>query len=1310
MSDINKSDIKLMQSQRLDDTDEGGGQMTANEVVDGEVNNLFPDISRLDRVYGRVSMRKAYLAVQTAARETYYGSHTIITEQAADPNVSVCFFSNEDWFDIREEARDRIEAYLVKGPQSQMSLWGDHYRGTSSLSYFTERDWPSPEVGDVLVIKDTDNEQYARIIDVSDETRDFFVGTTTYYKKIISITIGTQLAYDFSGEEVSQNWTHTDDDTKTYTTVAADASRYYGVATLTDAATAGELQIKVDDIQTNLVPSAASQTAITDAGVGTSISPLIQTQDEAATVTRSVSFNITTNSKLYIGEGIIPGSFQWSGGITLDDGNGTGNIYNGSTIVGSIAYDTGIITFGNPGITTSGTGVVTYIPACTITQVSQTGGIVIDTNNRGFVYTFSCDPIPKAGTLKVEYLASGKWYSMWDRGNGQILGSDDAIGSGSINMTTGSVSITLGAMPDVDSMVLFFWAKPSEYYDLSGETLPLEYRFTTNNPAVARNTFSIAWVADGLGTGPNGEYAVRDNGNADIVEAEFPYVPWIASTAYVLDDTRLPITRNGFLYRCTTAGTTDVSEPTWPAVVGQTVADGTAVWECMLVPVDTYWSIKSPETVVGYVRYATGEVYFSPPAVQPSATENFNIKYNYGDPTTETFFAPPRDGSGHINFDLNPAKMPFVPGTFRIEWHTDLVKYEVETRLDMTLDPTYIFIDDSSGNFDGDVNDGTSNWIKGTVNYTTGAVQFHPDRTSTFPIPQYDWKITAWLHPGVEESRVFTGVQYLPTLSEFPTDGSVVVSYVSVDGTNLDEYSGTLTPIYTIKEDKQGLEIIPGSLSVEMDGNYLLDGTDGKLYIHSDGVENTRTEVGSINYVNKTFSISSDSFQIGPGTIKYCSGTAAIEPMQSMVFRAPGAPITPGSAFIKGTTGEGRVVQGTTDFSGNIQGDGIQGHVDFNTGLCFISFGEWVLDDATAQAQDWYKASLNDGAGNIWKPFVVQASTILMNCVIESYLPLDAELLGLDPVRLPLDGKVPIFRDGYIIVIHHSKEEYMPYPLGTGSSLPDDYVGNVGRADVDLIEAYAVPTDVQISEGTQTVPMLITETDNYTYDLTTGDITFLSGFTYPIDSYGTLNQIIALSRIEDMALASDVQVTGHIAITSPLIHSYVANETLVSSVLPSADLQSRAYNEFEQESWTSEWSDERIGSKPLASYNFVDYPITVVNEPSIKERWLILFDSSTSVTIVGENFGVLAEGVSITTGNANIGGNNCIAIENRQFSGQYYFVIRCDGFGAGWASGNCIRFNQDAANFPLWFVRTTLQAPPTEPIDHYTIQIRGDSS
>jgi hypothetical protein len=40
---ITDQDIRLMASEVLADTSDGGGRMTGNEVVDGVSNNLFPD-------------------------------------------------------------------------------------------------------------------------------------------------------------------------------------------------------------------------------------------------------------------------------------------------------------------------------------------------------------------------------------------------------------------------------------------------------------------------------------------------------------------------------------------------------------------------------------------------------------------------------------------------------------------------------------------------------------------------------------------------------------------------------------------------------------------------------------------------------------------------------------------------------------------------------------------------------------------------------------------------------------------------------------------------------------------------------------------------------------------------------------------------------------------------------------------------------------------------------------------------------------------------------------------------------------------
>jgi len=81
---------------------------------------------------------------------------------------------------------------------------------------------------------------------------------------------------------------------------------------------------------------------------------------------------------------------------------------------------------------------------------------------------------------------------------------------------------------------------------------------------------------------------------------------WVASTAYSLGDYVLPTTPNGYYYKCTTAGTSDSSEPTWPATIGDTVNDNTAVWTCEAVT-STIPSQHEDLIVIGAAAFALTE-------------------------------------------------------------------------------------------------------------------------------------------------------------------------------------------------------------------------------------------------------------------------------------------------------------------------------------------------------------------------------------------------------------------------------------------------------------------------------------------------------------------------------------------------------------------------------------------------------------------------------------------------------------------------------------------------------------------------------
>lgn len=78
------------------------------------------------------------------------------------------------------------------------------------------------------------------------------------------------------------------------------------------------------------------------------------------------------------------------------------------------------------------------------------------------------------------------------------------------------------------------------------------------------------------------------------------------STAVTVGQTTVPAILNGHMYKCTTAGTTGSSEPTWPTGSGSTVTDGTAVWTEMtpdfLGNTSSLTSVEANYT--GYARVA----------------------------------------------------------------------------------------------------------------------------------------------------------------------------------------------------------------------------------------------------------------------------------------------------------------------------------------------------------------------------------------------------------------------------------------------------------------------------------------------------------------------------------------------------------------------------------------------------------------------------------------------------------------------------------------------------------------------------------
>lgn len=181
-SSINSGNIKIMRSQVLLDTTDGGGQMTAHEVADGQSNNLFPDTSELDRAYGRINLRKGFLSVQTADTDSLMGANVIVADVPQDEQVNVTLFTTKNWFDRRAAAQDHIERYMARSVVWAGHLLEKQLIGQRAIQLALRETDDVPKVDQCLCLVENEDtpmefEQYVRVTKVTTAMRMFSVGS-----------------------------------------------------------------------------------------------------------------------------------------------------------------------------------------------------------------------------------------------------------------------------------------------------------------------------------------------------------------------------------------------------------------------------------------------------------------------------------------------------------------------------------------------------------------------------------------------------------------------------------------------------------------------------------------------------------------------------------------------------------------------------------------------------------------------------------------------------------------------------------------------------------------------------------------------------------------------------------------------------------------------------------------------------------------------------------------------------------------------------------------------------------------------------
>ncbi len=1193
---ISATDIKMRQSQRLTDNPDGGGRMVQAEVVDGQMNNLFPDIGDEERTTGRATLRKMFVHVDTDGTDVLKDAIGVLLEPPSDPNVQVTMFATGSYSDVRQDARNRVESYITRGVESRYILLSNHFTGQMSVQFYCMKDAPSPDINDNLCLfvsasGYTPNEQYLRVKSVLQrETRTFYDDLGAFERDVIIIETVNALLFDFPGQEAAR-LSSVKPPTRVYETNVVEATSYHGVKRLTADAKPGDLKVQVDTPYATIVPTSTAETAVTDvlAGMGT-ISYVQAGPAGSLALSFSTDFAAGAGVTRFLGTPMVRSSVKvLAGGVELaDDGNGSLASAGTSPWSGSVDYQAGSITL----ISANAVGVaqisITATPAGAIAAQGFTDEITVTQNNQGYNWLFQIVPLPAPGTVVVDYRALGRWIRLQDNGQGQLVGKPGQ-GSGSVNYATGAVLLTAGALPDLDSSVITSWGTPVLAEARTGDVAiePPSLHFMLGNGGVVPGT---------------AVFTLRIGGN----------------NTQVTDDG-----------------------------AGRLLIAG---------------------VVRGSIAYTTGEVMIRPASL-PDADSQLACEYDFGEALVATA-QPVPDGSGVVSIQIPNG--PVRAGSLRLDWLISVNKGADG----LNIAPQVMRVvarDDGQGNVVGiEIGGQAMSVVLGSVNYATGALNLQAGKFTVHEvsIPQYavvtgrGVKVTGYFRKDVEAQFSAGTIISL---------GWMLAGAVQTGSTE----SLPLPPVQLLLTPTISDSIVPGSVRFTYKGRTYVD-RNGGLYYGVDPISGAGTYGGSVDYSAGSVNLTQWAAG-GANTITVQSLlTRVADPGSAGVyFRAPGSPLRPGIFTMRAVTIDGEQLTATTDINGNISGPLIRGTVDWETGVAKVAFGT-LVPVAGNEGQPWFDPAAVVG-DQVWKPTLVLPGSIFIGAVVFRSIPLSAVVIGLESVRLPADGRVPAFKSGQTVLIHHTAKHNVAAPQANQLLA----FGRSRIAAIEVVDANGVPVDSAW----------------YSYDLQNGHLTFSD----PLNLSAYQLPIVVSERVEDRRLVVQPQITGEIEINNGLSHDYPAGQALISTALRlgeangSLDLQARVVNLFDQATWTNEWSNQQIGSAATATYNDTDFPILLTNSDAITERWAVRFTSATQFEVIGETVGVIASGNTTT---------DLSPINPR--TGRPYFTIRREGWGIGWAVNNVVRFNQIGGLAPVWFVRTTLPGTPEGVRDSTRFQVVGN--
>lgn len=528
-----------------------------------------------------------------------------------------------------------------------------------------------------------------------------------------------------------------------------------------------------------------------------------------------------------------------------------------------------------------------------------------------------------------------------------------------------------------------------------------------------------------------------------------------------------------------------------------------------------------------------------------------------------------------------------------------------------------------------------------SVDYGTGKITLpEPDKLG-LPVSGTSQDIGSFqILPGASQSaeygreRVITNVSYQIQ--------AAACRYLADTATRQVRLTETPSNVWANVIAQAGARPVQDTWAFDINGVKLIERA-GVLYKNFDPKTGRGEAAGRLNLENGNVQVADASLNLAG--LKVTAGVVSTEPKPVYQFcgRVNGAPVKPES-FTVYAAGQDGLISARSDAEGKI-GGGFTGKIDYQTGFFQIAREQGFMPDS-----------------------------LRYNVVTQDNIPLDSSVIGIDSVRLPADGRVPIFRKGDMVVIGNRLKQDLGSAFTAGQKIP------LQRPDADRV----CLTD---AAGKHVLSEL--------YRIENGAIAFAD----PLDLSAYTLPLTAVQAWEEENRIARADISGRLKLQFPVSRAYPQEKTYVSSALIAGDLLVRASEPFSQQAWNKKWQDTTEGDDILARLDVRNYPFKLVSGGAVTQRWLILFTSESQFELYGETLGLVAKGDTLTD----------LAPANPA-TGKPYFTLPKAAFGGGWATRNCVRFNTYGTPTPVWILRAVQPSPEKQSRrDGFTACLRGNT-